>query len=196
MYKSERSSHVVFLGRIDPCTFVARRSVFPAFLLSLSLFLITSALISRLLPHRTFLQLPLSCVGQKGKLMNVLHVLTITQNLVSIGQIVGQDMVVRFTHLGAFIEEEGRIIARGHTERRMFILDRTDNGPNTALFTKGQKAESDIALWHKRIGHINYRRLQDPQTKQVVFGLPKFSGRKAQICEACQLGKQHRLPFP
>ena len=30
----------------------------------------------------------------------------------------------------------------------------------------------------------------------MVFGLPKFSGRKAQICEACQLGKQHRLPFP
>jgi hypothetical protein len=30
----------------------------------------------------------------------------------------------------------------------------------------------------------------------VVFGLPKFSGRTAQICEAYQLGKQHRLPFP
>ena len=28
------------------------------------------------------------------------------------------------------------------------------------------------------------------------FGLPKFSGRKALICEASQLGKQHRLPFP
>jgi transposase InsO family protein len=40
------------------------------------------------------------------------------------------------------------------------------------------------------------RRLQDLQTRQVILGLPKFSGRKAQICEACQLGKQHRLPFP
>ena len=38
--------------------------------------------------------------------------------------------------------------------------------------------------------------LQELQAKQVVFGLPKFSGRKAQVCEACQLGKQHRLPFP
>ena len=37
--------------------------------------------------------------------------------------------------------------------------------------------------------------LQELQAKQVVFGLPKFSGRKAQVCEACQLGKQHRLPF-
>ena len=32
--------------------------------------------------------------------------------------------------------------------------------------------------------------------KQVVFSLSNFSGRKAQVCEAYQLGKQHRLPLP
>jgi hypothetical protein len=141
-------------------------------------------------------EVPLSCVGQKGKLMNVLHVPTITPNLVSIGQIVDQGMQVRFTHLGAFIEQEGRSIARGRREGRMFILDRTEDGPDAALFAKAQKTMSDIDLWHKRIGHVNFQRLQDLQTKQVVFSLPKFSGRTAQICEACQLGKQHRLPFP
>jgi hypothetical protein len=112
--------------------------------------------------------------------MNVVHVSTITQNLVSIGQIVDQGMQVRFTHLGAFIEQKGRIIARGHRERRMFILDRTDDGPDVALFANRQKIKSDIDLWHKRIGHVKFRRLQDLQKKQVVFGLPKFSGRTAQ----------------
>ena len=34
------------------------------------------------------------------------------------------------------------------------------------------------------------------QAKQVVFSLPKFSGQKGQLCEPCQLGKQHRLPLP
>jgi hypothetical protein len=106
-------------------------------------------------------EVPLSYVGQKGKLMNVLHLPTIAQNLVSIGQIVDQGMEVQFTHLDAFIEDEGRIIARGCRDERMFILDRTDDGPDTALFAKGQKAESDIDLWHKRIGHVNYRSLQD-----------------------------------
>jgi hypothetical protein len=33
-------------------------------------------------------EVPLSHVGQRGKLMNVLHVSTITKNLVSVGQIV------------------------------------------------------------------------------------------------------------
>ena len=45
-------------------------------------------------------EVPLSHVGKKGKLMNVLHVPTITKNLVSFGQIVDQGMQVRFTHLG------------------------------------------------------------------------------------------------
>ena len=93
-----------------------------------------------------------------------------------------------------FIEDEGEVIAQGRRDGRMFILNTNDVG--TALFAKGQKVESDIDLWHKRIGHVNYRRLQDLQKKQVVFGLPKFSGWRAQVCEACQLLKQHRLPFP
>ena len=98
-------------------------------------------------------------------------------------------MQVRFTHLGCFIEEEGRIIAQGRRDGRMSILDSSDGG--TTMFAKGPKVKSDIDLWHKQIGHINYQWLQDMQSKQVVFGLPKFSGRKAQICQAYQLGKSN-----
>ena len=126
--------------------------------------------------------------------MNVLHVPTITKNLVSVGQIVDQGMQVRFTHLGCFIEEEGKVIAQGRREGRMFILDTNQAG--TALYAKGQKVESDIDLWHKRFGHVNFPRLREMQTKNIVFGLPKFRGRNGQVCEACQMGKQHRLPFP
>ena len=45
-------------------------------------------------------EVPLSHVGQKGRLMNVLHVPTITKNLVSVGHFFDQGMQVRFTHLG------------------------------------------------------------------------------------------------
>ena len=124
-------------------------------------------------------EVPLNYVGQKGKLMNVLHVPTITKNLVSFGQIVNQGTQVRFTNLGCFIEEEGQVIAQGRRDGRMFILDTNDDG--TTMFTKGEKVESDIDLWHKQIGHVNYQRLQDRQSKQVVLGLPKFSGWKAQF---------------
>ena len=44
---------------------------------------------------------PLSHVGQKGIMRNVLHAPTITKNLVSVRHIVEQGMQVRFTHVGA-----------------------------------------------------------------------------------------------
>ena len=91
--------------------------------------------------------------------MNVLHVPIITKNLVSVGHISDQGMEVRFTHLGCFIEEEGRVIAQGRRDRTMFILDSIVDG--TAMFVKGKKVESDIDLWHKRKGHVNYQRLQN-----------------------------------
>ena len=104
--------------------------------------------------------------------MNVLHVPTIMKNLDR--QIVEQGMhLVRFTHLGCFIEEEGKVIVQWHQEGRMFILNTNEVG--TALFAKGQKVESDIDLWHKRFGHVNFPRLREMQTKNIVFGLPKFS---------------------
>ena len=85
-------------------------------------------------------------------------------------------MQVRFTHLACFIEEEGQVIVQGCRDGRMFILDTDD--VDTAMLAKGQKVESDINLWHKRIGHINYQRLQDLQSKEVVFRLSKFSGQR------------------
>ena len=76
----------------------------------------------------------------------------------------------------------------------MFILNTNEVG--TALFAEGQKVESDIDLWHKWFGHVNFPRLREMQTKSIVFGLLKFSGCNGQVCEAYQLKKQHRLPFP
>ena len=91
--------------------------------------------------------------------MNVLYVPTITKNLVSVGQVVDQGRQVQFTHLGCFIEEEGKVIAQGRRERRMFILE--TNNVGTAMFPKGQKVESDIDQWQKRFGHVNFPWLCD-----------------------------------
>ena len=46
----------------------------------------------------------------------------------------------------------------------------------SAMFTKSTKADSDIELWHKRIGHINVNKIKAMQSKGVVIGLPTFGG--------------------
>ena len=57
----------------------------------------------------------------------------------------------------------------------MFILDTND--VDIRMFVKGQKVEYDIYLWHKRIGHINFKWLEELQAKHIMFVLPNFSGR-------------------
>ena len=70
----------------------------------------------------------------------------------------------------------------------MFILD--SHEMKSAMFAKGTKADSDIELWHKRIGHINLQKLKAMQLKGVVIGLPTFKERDIEgVCAACQFGK-------
>ena len=87
-------------------------------------------------------------------------------------------MQVRFDQEGCFIGKKGRIICR------MFILD--SHEMKSAMFAKSMKADSNIELWHKRIGHINLNKLKGMKSKGVVIGLPTFKEKEIEgVCEAC-----------
>ena len=126
--------------------------------------------------------------NDKTFIKNVLHVPTMTKNLVFVGQIFEQSMHVRFDQGGCFIEKEGRLIAPGRREGRMFILDSHE--------IKSTKADSNIELSHKRIGHINLNKLKTMQSKGLAIGLSTFKEKGIEgVCEACQFFKQHQHPF-
>ena len=78
----------------------------------------------------------------------------------------------------------------------MFILD--SHEMKSAMFAKNTKADSNIELWHKRIGHIDLNKLKALQSKGVVIGLPTFKEKLdiEGVCEADQFKKQHPHPFP
>ena len=72
----------------------------------------------------------------------------------------------------------------------MFIPD--SHEMKSAMYAKGQRANTDIELWHKRIGHINLQKLKGMQSKGVVIILPIFTKKEiVGVCEAFQFGKQH-----
>ena len=53
----------------------------------------------------------------------------------------------------------------------------------------------DSWLWHARMGHTNFRMLEEMRQKQMVTGMPLIS-HPAQVCEGCMLAKQPRQAFP
>ena len=69
----------------------------------------------------------------------------------------------------------------------MFILDSYEM--KSAMFAKSTKADSDIELWHKWIGHKNLNKLKAMKSKGFVIGLPTFKEKEIEgVCEACQFG--------
>ena len=137
--------------------------------------------------------------GTRNCLLDVLHVSTITKNLISVGQMVEKGLQVRFTHRGCFVEDPSKgfkLIAKGKKEGRMFTMDVDSSNSHKFCFTHDNKKIAEIDLWHKRIGHVNIHKLKNMQSHGLVIGLPRFKDKNMQhVCEACQYGKQVRLPF-
>ena len=49
-------------------------------------------------------------------------------------------------------------------------------------------------IWHRRLGHINPRSLNETIVPDTVIGIPKMRAYLGKICDSCQLGKQVRMP--
>ena len=58
------------------------------------------------------------------------------------------------------------------------------------------KNESNLSLWHRRLGHVNKESLINMQSKEMVKGLAIKGTDNEVACEGCLLGKQCRESFP
>ncbi|GJR58656.1 putative ribonuclease H-like domain-containing protein [Tanacetum coccineum] len=63
-------------------------------------------------------------------------------------------------------------------------------GGLTYLFSKATPYESN--LWHRRLGHVNFKTMNKLVRGNLVRGLPSKLFEINQTCVACQKGKQHR----
>nr|GEY13592.1 hypothetical protein [Tanacetum cinerariifolium] len=63
----------------------------------------------------------------------------------------------------------------------------------TCLFVKATTDESN--LWHKRLGHINYKTMNKLVRENLVRGLPSKIFENNHGCVACQKGKQHKASY-
>ncbi|GKA20960.1 ribonuclease H-like domain-containing protein [Tanacetum coccineum] len=63
----------------------------------------------------------------------------------------------------------------------------------TCLFAKATIDESN--LWHRRLGHINFKNMNKLVKGNLVRGLPSKIFENDHTCVACQKGKQHKASF-
>ncbi|KAI3815679.1 hypothetical protein L1987_15358 [Smallanthus sonchifolius] len=71
----------------------------------------------------------------------------------------------------------------------MSVAKTTSSVP-TCLLTKA--TELDSILWHRKLGHISYRKMNHLVRNGLVTGVPKLRFTVADDCMPCKKGKQQR----
>nr|GEY38569.1 putative ribonuclease H-like domain-containing protein [Tanacetum cinerariifolium] len=88
---------------------------------------------------------------------------------------------------------ESQVLLRVPRKNNMYSVDLKNIVPKgclTCLFGKATPDESK--LWHRRLGHLNFKTMNKLVKENLVRGLPSKLFKYDQTCVSCQKGKQHR----
>ncbi|GKC20284.1 putative ribonuclease H-like domain-containing protein [Tanacetum coccineum] len=94
------------------------------------------------------------------------------------------------------LTDESHVLLKVPRKDNMYSVDLKNVVPQgglTCLFAKATSDESN--LWHRRLGHVNFKTMNKLVRGNLVRGLPSKLFEINQTCVACQKGKQHRASF-
>ncbi|GKB32732.1 putative ribonuclease H-like domain-containing protein, partial [Tanacetum coccineum] len=92
-----------------------------------------------------------------------------------------------------FLPDESRILLRIPREDNMYSFKIHNIVPKDNLTCLVAKATTDESmLWHRRLGHINFKNINKLVKENLVRGLPLKHFENDQTCVAYLKGKQHR----
>ena len=132
--------------------------------------------------------------GSNQVISNVYFVPKMTSNILSLGQLLERGYEIAMVDCGKMLikDQRGIIIAKVNmSKNRMFTLNiRSDVARCLKTCLKDPSW-----LWHHRLGHLNFRSLEQLAGKQMVKGIPSIK-HPDQLCEGCLSGKQFRNSFP
>ncbi|GJS08768.1 putative ribonuclease H-like domain-containing protein [Tanacetum coccineum] len=142
------------------------------------------------------------CTIKTGNLdfENVYFVRELKFNLFSVSQMCDKKNSVLFNDTECIVLspnfkliDESQVLLRVPRKNNMYSVDLKNIVPKgglTCLFAKATSDESK--LWHRRLGHLNFKTMNKLVKGNLVRGLPSKFFENDQTCVACQRGKQHR----
>nr|GEY98891.1 ribonuclease H-like domain-containing protein [Tanacetum cinerariifolium] len=91
------------------------------------------------------------------------------------------------------LPDKSQVMLRVPRENNMYNVNLKDivpSGDLTCLFAKATIDESN--LWHRRLGHVNFKTINKLVKGNLVRGLPTKVFENQNTCVACKKGTQHR----
>ncbi|GJZ93144.1 hypothetical protein Tco_0665209 [Tanacetum coccineum] len=131
---------------------------------------------------------------------NVYFVKELKYNLFSVSQICDNKNSVLFTDSECLVlgkdfklADDSHVLLRTPRQQNMYSIDLKNVVPHknlTCLIAKASEDES--MLWHRRLGHLNFKTMNKLVRNNLVKGLPFKSFANNHTCVACLKGKQHK----
>ncbi|GJX57468.1 ribonuclease H-like domain-containing protein [Tanacetum coccineum] len=120
-------------------------------------------------------------------------------NLFSVSQMCDKKNYVLFTDTECLVlspnfklPDENQILLKIPRKDNMYSFDMKNIVPKESLTCLVAKATLDESmLWHRRLGHINFKNINKLVKDNLVRGLPTKCFENDQTCVACLKGKQH-----
>ncbi|GKA90802.1 putative ribonuclease H-like domain-containing protein, partial [Tanacetum coccineum] len=107
---------------------------------------------------------------------------------------------VLFTDTGCFVlspdfklADKSQVLLKVPRKNNMYSVDIKNIVPKECLTCLVAKATLDESmLWHRRLGHVNFKTINKLVKENLVRGLPSKRFENDQTCVACLKGKQHK----
>ncbi|KAI3819640.1 hypothetical protein L1987_13481 [Smallanthus sonchifolius] len=118
-------------------------------------------------------------------------------NLMSVSQICDKDFCALFNSKECLILKPGVVIPeelilmRAPRRYNTYSLDMNNSSGIESCFLS-KASEDESFLWHKRLGHINFKTLNRLVRGNLVTGLPLKDFTPMEHCISCSKGKQHK----
>lgn len=129
---------------------------------------------------------------------DVLHVLKLKANLLSVWHLVSKHLSVEFSDKGCFVmslsQEEIAIIEEINT---LYHIKFAKVHLKFVAFEQSNSNEDKLQLWHHRLGHLNVKSLET--LSFMVTSMDLLQRHIIQLsltCHGCIEGKQTLVPFP
>ncbi|GJT03055.1 ribonuclease H-like domain-containing protein, partial [Tanacetum coccineum] len=121
-------------------------------------------------------------------------------NLFSVSHMCDKKNSVLFTDTRCFVlspdfklADESQVLLKVPRKNNMYSVDMKNIVPKESLTCLVAKATLDESmLWHRRLGHVNFKTINKLVKENLVRGLPLKHFENDQTCVACLKGKQHK----
>ncbi|GJV61279.1 putative ribonuclease H-like domain-containing protein [Tanacetum coccineum] len=131
---------------------------------------------------------------------NVYFMKELKYNLFSVSQICDNKHSVLFTDSKCLVlgkdfklADDSHVLLRTPRHHNMYSIDLKNVVPHKNLTCLIAKAfEDESMLWHRRLGHLNFKTMNKLVKNNLVKGFPFKSFANNHTCVACLKGKQHK----